>query len=138
VHVYSPNLKNDSESWARWLPICPNAVLADDANIQSNVLVTSISTNVHRAHKVSPAFLNAAQVYGDYHATTPATAGEMVLAARYHGWTAADARGDLAELSVGTYPTSETGRPVFFRSVGLGLEDIAIINAIYRAARAET
>lgn len=162
VHVYSPNLKDGSESWAQWRSICPHAVLSDSADaavqdadvvmlctssgtpvvdhlkLSSNALVTSISTNVRRAHEVSSAFLSNAQVYCDYRATTPSTAGEMVIAAEVHGWTAGDVRGDLAELSVGTCPSPDEKRPVFFRSVGLGLEDIAIAHAIYRAACNET
>lgn len=161
VSVYSPNLKEGSESWAQWQSLCPSAVLAQSADaavrdadvvllctssgapvvdhtmLKPNALVTSISTNVHRAHEVAPAFLGVAQVYCDYRATTPTTAGEMVLAAQDHGWSNADLRGDLAELSVGTCPMPDEGRPVFFRSVGLGLEDIAIAHAIYRAACAE-
>ena len=158
VHVYSPSLKSGSDAWAQWQSICPNAILAESADaaaqdadvvmlctssgtpvvnhtkLKSNALVTSISTNVHRAHEVDPAFLNAAQVYCDYRATTPTTAGEMVLAAQDHGWASDDLRGDLGELSVGTCPIPDADRPVFFRSVGLGLEDIAIAHAIYRAA----
>lgn len=161
VHIYSPNLKNDPDNWAHWQSICPNVVLADRAEgavqgadvvmlctssgtpvvdhtaISPNALVTSISTNAHQAHEVSPAFLTGAQVYCDYRATTPTTAGEMVLAAQDQDWKCADVRGDLAELSVGTCPLPEMERPVFFRSVGLGLEDIAIANAIYRAACAQ-
>lgn len=158
VHVYSPNLKNAPDNRAHWQSICPNVVFADSADtavqnadvvmlctssgtpvvdhtkFSSNALVTSISTNVHQAHEVSPAFLTQAQVYCDYRATTPAAAGEMVLAAQDHGWTAADVRGDLAELSVGACPLPDEGGPAFFRSIGLGLEDIAIAHAIYRAA----
>ncbi|SCZ73877.1 ornithine cyclodeaminase [Epibacterium ulvae] len=158
VKLYSPNLRTGSDVWAQWQTICPYAVCAEsaDAAVQDadvvmlctssgtpvvdhaafkpNALVTSISTNVHRAHEVEPAFLNTAQVYCDYRATTPITAGEMVLAAQDHGWSADDLRGDLGELSIGTCPTPDDGSPVFFRSVGLGLEDIAIAHAIYRAA----
>lgn len=161
VHIYSPNLKDDSESCAEWQSVCPNVVLAQSANaavrdadvvmlctssgtpvvdhtmLKSNALVTSISTNVHRAHEVLPAFLADAQVYCDYRATTPTTAGEMVIAAEDHGWSAGAVRGDLAELSIGTCPLPDEVRPIFFRSVGLGLEDIAVAHAIYRAACAE-
>ncbi|MFT6022296.1 MAG: L-arginine dehydrogenase [Ascidiaceihabitans sp.] len=73
----------------------------------------------------------------DYHATTPTAAGEMVLAAQDHGWSATEVLGDLAELSVGTCPLAGEKSPVFFRSIGLGLEDIAIAHALYRAACAE-
>jgi len=102
-----------------------------------SALVTSGSTNLHQAHEVSPVFLPEAQVYCDYGATTPVAAGDMVLAARDHGWAAADVRGDLGELSVGSCPMPDKERPVFFRSIGLGLEDIAIAHAIYRAASAQ-
>ena len=161
VWVFSPNLSAGSDAWARWQSICPDAVLSENADaavqdadvvmlctssgtpvvdhmaLKSNALVTSISTNVHRAHEVNPAFLNIAQVYCDYRATTPATAGEMVLAAQDHGWTVDNLRGDLGELSMGNCPVPDQNRPVFFRSVGLGLEDIAIAHAIYRAACAQ-
>lgn len=153
VYVYSPNLKEGSESWAQWQSICPNVVLAQSADaavqdadvvmlctssgrpvvdhtmLKSNALVTSISTNVHRAHEVLPAFLVDAQVYCDYRVTTPTTAGEMVIASEDHGWLADAVLGDLAELSIGTCPLPDEGRPIFFRSVGLGLEDIAINRA---------
>ena len=161
IQVYSPSLKADTDTWCQWQSICPNEILAESADaavkdadvvmlctssgtpvmdhtkLNSNALVTSISTNVHRAHEVDPAFLNVAQVYCDYRATTPTTAGEMVLASQDHGWSADDVRGDLGELSVGTCPPPDADRPVFFRSVGLGLEDIAIAHAIYRAASAQ-
>jgi len=161
VQIYSPNLKIGSDTWAHWQSLCPTITLAENAEaavmdadvvmlctssgtpvvdcktLPPNALVTSISTNAHQAHEVSPAFLPEAQVYCDYRATTPAAAGDMVLAARDHGWAAADVRGDLGELSVGSCPLPDTGRPVFFRSIGLGLEDIAIAHAIYRAASAQ-
>ena len=158
VHIYSPNLNTGSDAWPQWQSVCPNAVLAESADaaaqnadvvmlctssgtpvvdvtkLKPSALVTSISTNVHQAHEVDPSFLKVAQVYCDYRATTPTTAGEMVLATQDHGWTVDDLRGDLGELSVGTCPLPDEDRPVFFRSVGLGLEDIAIDHAIYRAA----
>ena len=61
----------------------------------------------------------------------------MVLAARDHGWKAESIRGDLADLSAGSCELPESTRPTFFRSVGLGLEDIAIAGAIYRASLTE-
>lgn len=161
VQIYSPSLASDSANWAQWQALCPNIALSDSAEdavrdadvvmlctssgtsvldhtaLAPNALVTSISTNVAHAHEIGPAFLTSAQVYCDYRATTPTTAGEMVLATRDYGWSHDNIRGDLAELSTGTCELPDANRPVFFRSVGLGLEDIAIANAIYRAARAQ-
>ncbi|MEM7067634.1 MAG: ornithine cyclodeaminase family protein [Pseudomonadota bacterium] len=160
IRVFSPSLASDGEKWADWQKLCPNAIRSDsaeeavsgadvvllctssgtpvvDANaIASHALVTSISTNVAQAHEVDPAFLNNAQVYCDYRETTPTTAGEMVLATNEHGWNAEALSGDLAELSIGACALPTRDRPTFFRSVGLGLEDIAVANAIYRAASA--
>lgn len=160
VSVYAPSLATDDAKQSAWrdlhgdvsfansaedaargadvVMLCTSSgtpVLSADA-IGTNTLVTSISTNVAQAYEVDPAFLTTAQVYCDYRATTPTTAGDMVLAARDHGWSAEALQGDLGELSVEACPRPADNRPVFFRSVGLGLEDTAVATAIYRAARA--
>ena len=160
VTIYSPNLANNTANRADWNALCSDIVFAESAEaavvdaevvmlctssgtpvlktdaLLPNTLVTSISTNVANAHEIAPEFLNSAQVYCDYRKTTPPSAGEMVLAAQDHGWNAEDIKGDLAELATETCALPKTGAPVFFRSIGLGLEDIAIANAVYRAARA--
>ncbi|WP_290688589.1 MULTISPECIES: ornithine cyclodeaminase family protein [unclassified Haematobacter] len=156
VRVFSPGLGGDGPRAAHWrdagVTLAANAAEAvhdadvvmlctssgtpviDPALCAPGVLVTSISTNAPDAHEVPPAFLTEAEVYCDYRATTPATAGEMRLAARDHGWSADAVRGDLAELMTGRAPLpSGTGR-TYFRSVGLGLEDIAMAEALFRAA----
>jgi len=94
-------------------------------------LITSISTNVARAHEVPPQSLAQMDVYCDYRATTPGSAGEMRLAAEQHGWDAASIRGDLPELVSGRAAKPDYQRHAFFRSIGLGLEDVALANALY-------
>ena len=66
----------------------------------------------------------------------PVTAGEMLIAAEQHGWSPEAIRGDLAELLSGQAPRPEYRRPAFFRSIGLGLEDVALANALYRLRQA--
>ncbi|SAL84377.1 ornithine cyclodeaminase [Caballeronia arvi] len=105
-------------------------VLALDA-LTKPALVTSISTNVARAHEIDPAALNALDVYCDYRQTTPSSAGEMVIAQEHHGWSPDAIRGDLAELARGVCPAPSYERSVFFRSIGLGLEDIAVAHALH-------
>ena len=107
--------------------------VVDESAIKDDALVTSISTNVARAHEIAPKFLTRAQVYCDYQDTTPAAAGDMVLAMQNHGWSPASVVGDLGGLVTGACPKPTAGSPMYFRSIGLGLEDIAIANAIYRA-----
>lgn len=95
-------------------------------------LITSISTNVADAHEVPPAWLPEMDVYCDYRKTTPASAGEMKLAAAQHGWSPQSVLGDLSELVAGTAPRPAYQRHAFFRSIGLGLEDVAIAYELFR------
>src|SRR5258708_37399807 len=101
-------------------PVLPEGVLTKPA------LITSISTNVANAHEVSPAWLPQMDVYCDYRRTTPGSAGEMKLAAGRHGWSAERVMGDLPALVGRTCSKPSYERHAFFRSIGLGLEDVAI------------
>ena len=94
--------------------------------------VTSISTNAPQAHEIAPGALTRMDVYCDHRATTPGTAGEMCLAQEL-GWSPASIRGDLGELLTGQASAPDYRRHVFFRSVGLGLEDVQMALAILRA-----
>ncbi|MEB8387024.1 ornithine cyclodeaminase family protein [Rhodobacteraceae bacterium KMM 6894] len=162
ISVFSPSLGKDGDKQALWTGLSPALVIATDvasaigdadvvllctssgrpvidpAVLKSGALVTSISTNAPNAHEVPPAFLTAAEVYCDYAPTTPAAAAEMRLATQQNGWSADDLRGDLAELTCGTCPTPTGARPVYFRSVGLGLEDIAMAHGIWKLATGQT
>ncbi|WP_447746622.1 ornithine cyclodeaminase family protein [Pseudomonas nicosulfuronedens] len=106
----------------------------DPAILGKPALITSISTNVARAHEVPPQSLAQMDVYCDYRATTPASAGEMRLARDEHGWDGA-LRGDLPELVSGQAAKPDYQRHTFFRSIGLGLEDVALANALYHLQR---
>ncbi|HIC7213809.1 ornithine cyclodeaminase family protein [Burkholderia stabilis] len=102
-----------------------------DGMLTRPALVTSISTNVARAHEIPPTWLPDMDVYCDYRHTTPASAGEMQIAAADHGWAAERIVGDLPALVAGTCAAPSRARHAFFRSIGLGLEDIAIAHALY-------
>ncbi|MDF3867348.1 ornithine cyclodeaminase family protein [Pseudomonas denitrificans (nom. rej.)] len=106
----------------------------DPAILTKPALITSISTNVARAHEVPPRSLAQMDVYCDYRATTPASAGEMRLARDEHGWDGA-ILGDLPELVSGQAGKPDYQRHAFFRSIGLGLEDVALANALYHLQR---
>jgi L-arginine dehydrogenase len=154
VSVYSPGLADNTDRKDAWRALDKDVRFLDSAEaaadgadvvmlctssgtpvidskaIGAGTLVTSISTNVARAHEVDPAWLKQAQVYCDYRATTPDSAGEMVLAAQDHGWSKDLILGDLAELVNDDCTRPQPGKPVFFRSIGLGLEDIAAAKAL--------
>ncbi|WP_315807940.1 ornithine cyclodeaminase family protein [Pseudomonas sp. C9-3] len=102
----------------------------DPAILSKPALITSISTNVARAHEVPPQSLSQMDVYCDYRATTPASAGEMRLARDEHGWDG-NIRGDLPELVSARAAKPDYQRHAFFRSIGLGLEDVALANVLY-------
>jgi L-arginine dehydrogenase len=104
----------------------------DLALLSGPALITSISTNAPMAHEIDPAALNSMDVYCDYRATTPDTAGEM-LVARKGGWDPASIKGDLGELLNGKATRPGFDRHVFFRSVGLGLEDVQLALMLYKA-----
>ncbi|SFS26299.1 ornithine cyclodeaminase family protein [Pseudomonas sp. NFACC42-2] len=104
----------------------------DPSRLSKPALITSISTNAPRAHEVPPQSLNAMQVFCDYRQTTPGSAGEMLIAAEQHGWDKNAIVGDLPELLSEQVQRPAYDRHVFFRSIGLGLEDIALANALWR------
>ena len=161
IRLWSPHINQDKHRRAEWLQQCPAIQFTDSAEsaisdadvimlctssgtpvidtskVGNGTLVTSISTNVAQAHEIPPEFLQSAQVYCDYRATTPETAGEMVLAKQQYGWSVDDLSGDLPELVVGNAQGPDNSAPVFFRSLGLGLEDIAIAYQLYSAHQQE-
>ncbi|GLH39477.1 ornithine cyclodeaminase family protein [Pseudomonas moraviensis] len=155
ISVYSPSLLEDPETQAVLRTIAPSLKIADSpeaataeadvimlctssagpvidpADLSKPALITSISTNAPRAHEVPPGSLNDMQVFCDYRQTTPGSAGEMLIAAEQHGWHKESIVGDLADLLSDKVPRPDYQRHVFFRSIGLGLEDIALANAVY-------
>nr|BFE94480.1 hypothetical protein GCM10020185_50160 [Pseudomonas brassicacearum subsp. brassicacearum] len=82
--------------------------------------------------KSPPQSLNDMDVFCDYRQTTPGSAGEMLIAGEEHGWEASSIVGDLPELLSEHVARPDYQRHVFFRSIGLGLEDVALANALYR------
>jgi L-arginine dehydrogenase len=155
ISLYSPSLLEDAETQTVLKSIAPSLKIADSretaisdadvimlctssagsvidpAQLHKPALITSISTNAPRAHEVPPQSLNDMQVFCDYRLTTPGSAGEMLIAAEQHGWSKDSIVGDLADLLSEKVQRPGYGRHVFFRSIGLGLEDIALANAVY-------
>ncbi|SEJ47100.1 ornithine cyclodeaminase family protein [Pseudomonas sp. NFACC07-1] len=114
--------------------LCTSSAKAvlDPQTLGKPALITSISTNAPRAHEVPPQSLNDMDVFCDYRQTTPGSAGEMLIAGEQHGWQASRIIGDLPELLSEQVARPDYQRHVFFRSIGLGLEDVALANALYR------
>ena len=156
ISVFSPDLPHDATKRAAIAAIEPRATVSEsiaacvrdadvvmlctssgtpvlsDGMLTKPALITSISTNVANAHEIAPAWLPDMDVYCDYRRTTPGSAGEMKLAAERHGWTAVCVVGDLPELVCGTCEKPSYRKHAFFRSIGLGLEDVAIAYELLR------
>ncbi|CAN7687729.1 ornithine cyclodeaminase family protein [Pseudomonas umsongensis] len=156
ISLYSPSLSEDLETVSLLKTIEPRLAIAqsleaaisdadvvmlctssagpviDPSSLSKPALITSISTNAPRAHEVPPQSLNDMQVFCDYRMTTPGSAGEMLIAGEQHGWDRNAIVGDLPDLLSEKVQRPDYERHVFFRSIGLGLEDIALANAIYR------
>ena len=143
VRVYSPSTTADdlespgmrlaasadeAAAGADVVLLCTSAAAAvvDVRRLAPGTLVTSVSTNAPMAHEIDPAALAELEVYADHAPAAFAAAGEMRIAAAEHGFTVDQVRGDLTSLLAGTAPGPTGDKPVFFRSVGLGIEDAAI------------
>ena len=160
IRIYSPRLAGDVDTQAAIRAMDPPVSIAGSTaecvheadvvmlctssgtpvlplgDLTKPALITSISTNVARAHEIDPASLPRLDVYCDYRRTTPQSAGEMIIASEQHGWSSDAILGDLAELANGACRTPSYERHALFRSVGLGLEDVALAYALYAHLRA--
>jgi len=156
ISLYSPSLNEDPETVSLLKSIEPRLTITqsreaaitdadvvmlctssagpviDPSTLSKPALITSISTNAPRAHEVPPQSLNDMRVFCDYRVTTPGSAGEMLIAGEQHGWDKGTIVGDLPDLLSATVQRPDYNRHVFFRSIGLGLEDIALANALYQ------
>jgi L-arginine dehydrogenase len=112
----------------------PTPVL-DPADLTRSALITSIGTNAPGAHEVPAISLLSMDVYCDDRGSTPLAAGEMLIAADEYGWSADDIVGDLGDLLTGRAARPDPDTHTFFRSVGLGVEDVAMAAAILALAR---
>lgn len=155
ISVFSPSLTTNKAQQDKFKTIYPGITFADNtsqavldtdvimlctssatpvielADIKAGTLVTSISTNATNAHEVPPALLSQSDVYCDYKQTAAQTAGEMKLAINDGLFKADNIRADLADLVTKSCPLPDYDKPIFFRSTGLGLEDIAIAYALW-------
>ncbi|MFE1312599.1 ornithine cyclodeaminase family protein [Streptomyces sp. NPDC058755] len=111
--------------------LCTSAAddVIDPRNLAPGVVVTSISTNAPGAREIPPAAVPDIEVYVDAR-TTLDVATELVQAAG-SGWDPDAVRGDLADLVADKAQLPSGQRPVYFRSVGLGIEDAAVAWAAY-------
>ncbi|SOD91329.1 ornithine cyclodeaminase family protein [Streptomyces sp. Ag109_G2-15] len=123
---------HDAVTGADLVMLCTSAAddVLDPRTLPPGTVVTSISTNAPGAREILPAAVPELDVYVDAR-TSLQVASELAQAAAA-GWDPATVRGDLAGLVAGHAPRPSGERPVYFRSVGLGIEDAAVAWAACR------
>lgn len=116
----------DAVDGADLVMLCTSAAgdVLDPRSLPAGTVVTSISTNAVAAREIPPAAVAELDVYVDAPTSVGVTAELKKAAAA--GWNPASVRGDLASLVAGTATRPTGRRPVYFRSVGLGIEDAAV------------
>lgn len=114
------------------LMLCTSAAapLVDLARRPAESVTTSISTNATRAHEVEPSSLAAADVFVDHMPSALTVAWEFTRARELGIWEDSMLAADLPGLLARANPPATRRRPAYFRSVGLGLEDVAIGHAV--------
>jgi L-arginine dehydrogenase len=113
--------------------LCTSAAspVIDVKRLGNACVVTSISTNAPQAHEIDPRQLGGLDVYCDDRHTD--VAADMRSATAQGFWSVDRLLGDLPELVAGRATLPSRARPAYFRSVGLGLEDIAAAAAVLAA-----
>ena len=131
--------KEEALQGADVILLCTSAAASviEQKDIEGAPLVTSISTNAPCAHEIDPAMLASMDVYCDCTEATATVAGEMKLAIKDHSWKPEDVKGDLGALVSGKCEKPAYDKPVFFRSIGQGLEDVAVALAVYKEMKGE-
>ncbi len=111
--------------------LCTSAAEAviDTTSLAPGTVVVSVSTNAHLAREIDPRAVPDLDVCCDHTPAATSAAGELVLAARA-GWDPEEVRGELSQLVTMSAGPPRADRVIFFRSVGLGLEDVAVASLL--------
>jgi len=127
----------EATTGANLVMLCTSAAddVIDPRRLAAGTVVTSISTNAPGAREIPGAAVADLDVYLD--ARTTLTVAAELRDATAGGWNPDAVRGTLADLVTGSADRPRGDRAVYFRSVGLGIEDAAVAWAAYRADRQE-
>jgi L-arginine dehydrogenase len=107
--------------------------VTDVSSHRTDGLITSISTSSKFAAEIDPSELAGLQVFCDYRKTAAACAGDFLAAAAMGAWQPCQIVADLPELLSGAaVPLARCRR--YFRSTGLGIEDLAIARLLLTSA----
>lgn len=114
--------------------LCTSAAdtVIDPRLLAPGTVVTSISTNAPGAREVPVEAITDMDVYVDARSSVLSAAELKEATAR--GWDPENIRGDLSELATRRAKPANGGRTIYFRSIGLGIEDLAAAVAALKTA----
>ncbi|MEU6233303.1 ornithine cyclodeaminase family protein [Kitasatospora sp. NPDC047058] len=104
--------------------------LFDGALVPAHAAVAAVGSHEPDAREVDGVLVGRAELYVEARAAALREAGDLLMA----GVTGADTLWNLAELVRGEAPVP-SGRPRFFKSVGMAWEDLAVAAEAHRRGR---
>ncbi|GAA3167392.1 MULTISPECIES: ornithine cyclodeaminase family protein [Streptomyces] len=111
--------------------------LFDGALVPDGATVVAVGSHTPDAREVDSAVVSRSAVYVESRAAALSEAGDLLIPMAEGAFRAEDIAGNLADLAAGRDAGAEPtalGRPRFFKSVGMGWEDLAVAAAVYRNA----
>ncbi|WP_225804936.1 ornithine cyclodeaminase family protein [Streptomyces sp. NK15101] len=106
--------------------------LFDGARVAPGATVVAVGSHEPTARETDTALVTRAEVYVEARAAALREAGDLLVPVAEGAIGEDHIAGTLADLVNGRVPS---GRPRFFKSVGMAWEDLAVAGALYRAAR---
>ncbi|MFB7213459.1 ornithine cyclodeaminase family protein [Streptomyces sp. NPDC056255] len=109
--------------------------LFDGALVPDGATVVAVGSHTPDAREVDTALVARSAVFVESRSAALSEAGDLLIPMAEGAFRAEDIHGNLAELVTGRAPGGEVARfegPRFFKSVGMGWEDLAVAAAVHR------
>ncbi|MFB6876592.1 ornithine cyclodeaminase family protein [Streptomyces sp. NPDC056323] len=116
---------------------CTTSAIAlfDGALVPDGATVVAVGSHTPDAREVDTALVARSAAFVESRSAALSEAGDLLIPMAEGAFRAEDIHGNLAELVTGRAPGGELARfegPRFFKSVGMGWEDLAVAAAVYR------
>ncbi|MFE7403463.1 ornithine cyclodeaminase family protein [Streptomyces sp. NPDC057557] len=111
--------------------------LFDGALVPDGATVVAVGSHTPDAREVDTTLVSRSSVIVESRAAALSEAGDLLIPMAEGAFSAEDIAGNLAELVTGLRLGEQPaafGRPRFFKSVGMGWEDLAVAAAVHRKA----
>ncbi|MFF9508608.1 ornithine cyclodeaminase family protein [Streptomyces sp. NPDC014724] len=109
--------------------------LFDGALVPDGAMVVAVGSHTHDAREVDTALVSRSAVFVESRSAALSEAGDLLIPMAGGAFRGEDIRGNLAELVTGRASGGQSAGatgPRFFKSVGMGWEDLAVAAAVHR------